>query len=657
MSNRQMDGSRIFLVFLVTGLLALGLTGCGSGDGSTSAEAATRAYWRSHHDTSPPSVPTNFAASAVSSAQIDLTWSASTDNRAVTGYRIWRNGTLLPALETVTTFEDIGLTGSTAYTYTVEAVDGAGNVSGQSNAAVATTLAANATPPTVSATSPADAATNIAANSAITVTFSEAMLQSTLSINTFKLTTQAGAPIAGTVSASSTAATFTPSAPLAASTPYTATITTGATNSAGNALAANFTWNFATGAVPDTTPPTVSATSPANAATGVALNTSVSATFSEPMTNSSLTTASFTLVTTSSGAAISGRVTMSGNTATFTPSAAFAGSTHYTATITAAAKDAAGNALATNFTWTFTTAAAPDTTPPTVSATSPANGATGVALNSSLSATFSEAMTNASLTTASVKLATTGGAAVAGTVSVSGNTATFTPTAALAAGTQYTATITTAAKDAAGNAMVANFTWSFTTAAVLDTTPPTVSANSPAGGATGVAPNSSVSATFSEPMTNSTLTTASFMLATTTGGTPVTGMVNVSGNIATFTPSANLAFSTQYTATITTAVKDAAGNALAVNFSWPFTTAAATNTATLAWNAVTAANLGGYRIYYGTAPGTYTQSLGQGLNVGNVTTYTIAGLASRTRYYFVVTAIDTSNNESAYSSEVFKDIP
>src|SRR5436190_1454855 len=79
--------------------------------------------------------------------------------------------------------------------------------------------------------------------------------------------------------------------------------------------------------------------------------------------------------------------------------------------------------------------------------------------------------------------------------------------------------------------------------------------------------------------------------------------------------------------------------------------------ATLAWDAVTAANLSGYRIYYGTAPGTYLQSAGQGLNVGNVTTYTVTGLSSGTRYYFAVVAYDTSSNESTYSNEVFTVIP
>lgn len=85
--------------------------------------------------------------------------------------------------------------------------------------------------------------------------------------------------------------------------------------------------------------------------------------------------------------------------------------------------------------------------------------------------------------------------------------------------------------------------------------------------------------------------------------------------------------------------------------------ATAPGTAALAWDAVTDPSLGGYRIYYGTAPGTYFQSVGQGLNVGDVTTYTVAGLSSGTRYYFAATAYDTSNSESIFSNQVFKDIP
>lgn len=110
--------------------------------------------------------------------------------------------------------------------------------------------------------------------------------------------------------------------------------------------------------------------------------------------------------------------------------------------------------------------------------------------------------------------------------------------------------------------------------------------------------------------------------------------------------------STLYTATITTFARDASGNPLAVRFAWNFTALVpADGTAILAWDPVTAASSSAYRMYCGTAPRTYIQPF------GNVSTYTITGLNSGTRYYFVATAYDTSGTESPFSNEVFKDIP
>jgi hypothetical protein len=79
--------------------------------------------------------------------------------------------------------------------------------------------------------------------------------------------------------------------------------------------------------------------------------------------------------------------------------------------------------------------------------------------------------------------------------------------------------------------------------------------------------------------------------------------------------------------------------------------------ATLSWDPVVAAGLAGYRVYYGTAPGNYFQALGQGLAVGLSTSTTLSGFTSGTRYYFVVTAYDSTNIESLFSNEVFKDMP
>ncbi len=106
----------------------------------------------------------------------------------------------------------------------------------------------------------------------------------------------------------------------------------------------------------------------------------------------------------------------------------------------------------------------PDTTRPTVTASTPANGATGVAVTANATATFSEAM-SASAVEQAFTLAQQGSATnVPATVTLSGSTATLNPTADLAAGTTYVATVGTAAADTAGNTLSAPSTWTFTTA-------------------------------------------------------------------------------------------------------------------------------------------------------------------------------------------------
>ncbi|MFA5795419.1 MAG: LamG-like jellyroll fold domain-containing protein [Candidatus Brocadiia bacterium] len=93
-------------------------------------------------DTSAPSAPTNLSATAVTSSQINLSWTGSTDNIAVTGYKVYRNGSLCANLSTGLYYSDTGLEGSTLYTYYLLAYDAAGNNSTASITATATTLAA-----------------------------------------------------------------------------------------------------------------------------------------------------------------------------------------------------------------------------------------------------------------------------------------------------------------------------------------------------------------------------------------------------------------------------------------------------------------------------------------------------------------------------------
>jgi len=214
-------------------------------------------------------------------------------------------------------------------------------------------------------------------------------------------------------------------------------------------------------------------------------------------------------------------------------------------------------------------------TPPTVTSVTPAAGSTLTCFNTGtpITATFSKAMNPATINTSTFTLMGAGGASISGAVTYAAatNTATFTPSSALATNTAFTATITTGAADTFGNPLAANFVWMFTSAPPCP--PPTVIAVTPPNGSTLVCPNTPViTATFSKPMNPATINPSTFTLST--GGTSVAGAVtyNVATHIATFTPSAPLVASTTYTATITTGVTDTFGIPLAANFVWTFTT-------------------------------------------------------------------------------------
>ena len=345
--------------------------------------------------------------------------------------------------------------------------------------------------------------------------------------------------------------------------------------------------------------PMVSATTPVAttpSVTGVAGTVRPTVTFDRAMTPSTLTSA-FTLAC-PAGAAVTAAVTYDAatRTATLTPAAALPASTTCVANVSTAALDGTGFAMVAPYTWSFVTAqaVAVDTTRPTVSFGVPADGTTGVATNSRITAAFSEAMAPATLNATSFTVVnTTLNTPVAGTVSYSAaaRTATFTPTAAtgLAASNNYSATLSTAVTDVAGNALAGNTAvlpaagaqvWNFTTGAAADSTAPAITAISPADASTGSCLSTAVSATFSEAMDPDTLTATNFGVSA--NGTAVTGTVSYDAptRVATFTPSntAGFAPSTPLVVTVrsgATGVRDLAGNPLAADRVWNFTTGTA----------------------------------------------------------------------------------
>lgn len=325
------------------------------------------------------------------------------------------------------------------------------------------------TAPTVSSMSPAGGVSIACPNTIVTATFSKAMNPASIDGSTFTLTGPGGAAVTGVVTydASSDTAIFTPAGSLAFSTLYTATITTGAEDMYGNALASNASWMFTTSATPCQAPAPPASVTPAAGSGGACPNTVVAADFPQAMNPATINTTTFT-VTGPGTTSITGAITpdLTNKIFTFTPSGNLTLNTTYTATITTGAKDAQGNALASNFVWTFTTAtvscAAPP--PPAVTSVNPPSGSASACPNTAITATFNEAMNPLTInnTTFTVATGVTGVVTLDGT----GRIATFTPSTSLALGTTYTATITTAAQDLSGNALVSNFVWSFTTTAV-----------------------------------------------------------------------------------------------------------------------------------------------------------------------------------------------
>lgn len=217
-----------------------------------------------------------------------------------------------------------------------------------------------------------------------------------------------------------------------------------------------------------------------------------------------------------------------------------------------------------------------DTIPPTVIATDPTGGATGVSPHKPLFATFSEALDPATVNEATFLLSGPGGA-VAGTAGYDGgtHTASFTPDGPLAADSGYMAQLTTGIEDVAGNPLAADYVWSFTTGP-LDTTPPAITGRDPAAGAVDVRLTTNIVFTVSEDLDSATVVVGNFELAGPYGAVPWDGVTYDAGLYrVTLNPRGLLLPTSLYTVTVDAAVTDWAGLSIpAEQRTWSFTTQA-----------------------------------------------------------------------------------
>jgi PKD repeat protein len=407
----------------------------------------------------------------------------------------------------------------------------------------------------------------------------------------------------------------------------------------------------------DTTPPSVTAVSPADGAIGVNPGTSLSATFSEALDPATISGSTFELRD-SSTAVVPATVTYDAatRTATLDPTATLENGTTYTATIRGGTadprvKDAAGNPMAADYTWSFTTTAAPvcpcslwdsGATPVILADSDPGAVELGVKFQSDVAGYITGlrfykgpgntgphrgnlwTSTGTLLATVTFSDETASGwqaAPLPAAVAISANTTYIAsyhaPAGHYSADVGYFASAyanpplrAPATGAAGGNGVFRYGPSSFptqpangtnywvdvvfnTTPGPADTTPPTVTAVSPGGGASAVGTGTTVTATFSEPVDPATIGASTFQLRDSANALVAAAVTyDAATHTATLQPSAPLAWATTYTArlaggTTDPRVKDLAGNALAADYAWSFTTAAAPTCPCSIWDSAT----------------------------------------------------------------------
>ena len=369
--------------------------------------------------------------------------------------------------------------------------------------------------------------------------------------------------------------------------------------------------------------PKVTSTNPANSSLEVPLNQVITVNFNEPINPSTITANSFKLSSVATSilpsVSISGVITYSGITATFTPTTNLTPNTTYVGTITVQVKDLSGNAIQEDYVWTFSTGSILQ---PIIISTSPISNESGVVLDKVVRATFNMPMdfTTLNATTFTLKQGST---LVAGVVTNSGNESFFTPNINLSSNTIYTATITVGAKNTVGIAIANDYVWNFTTNIIVA---PKVILTDPSNNVSNVLVNKVVSATFDMSMNTSTINTTNFTIKH--GSTAILGVVTYIGSIASFTPNNPLLFNTTYTATITTGAQNTTGVAIDTDYVWNFTTI----------NSTIAPNLGAIARFgaFGGNAGITNQGINTVINgsIGSTAASTlITGFHDATAYY------------------------
>jgi methionine-rich copper-binding protein CopC len=411
-----------------------------------------------------PGAPTGVSATVGSDGEATVSWRppASDGGAPITSYEVTPHPGgpgIVSGSAPYPATKVYGLTAGTVYSFTVTAFNSAGAGPASALSGAITARQEVSTPALTALTSPGPGATGVAQDSVVSAVFNESVTGwNEPSVVTLRDPAGALVPAYVRYEQSAKVAKIIPGAPLAADTRYTVTLIGGATgirDLSGTPLA-TVSWTFTTGPAP-----TVTAQTPAVDASAVTRSANVTATFSEPVLG---VTGSSVTLRNAAGATVAATVRYDAATRTVTvdPAADLAADTRYTVTLTGGPtmiRDAAGNPLRT-VTWAFSTGTAP-----TFMAGTPADGSTGVAVTTTVTTTFSEAVSGVS--SSSFQLVDGSGVVVPAVVTYNSatRTATLDPRASLAAGSEFIVLLNDSSgtiRDAGGN-VLARSTWSFST--------------------------------------------------------------------------------------------------------------------------------------------------------------------------------------------------
>lgn len=464
---RLVRWSLALLVFIVSVLVSTVASAAppGPAGGASQPESASASVVAAGQSwVTVPGAPTGVSATVGSWGEATVSWRppASDGGAPITDYRVTSHpgGTgIVSGGGTYPATKVYGLTPGTVYSFTVTAFNSAGAGPASALSGAITARDEVATPALTALTSPGPGATGVALGATVSAVFNESVTGwNEPSVVTLRDPAGAPVPIYVRYEPSAKVVQLIHEAPLAADTRYTVTLIGGATgirDLSGTPLA-TVSWTFTTGPAP-----TVTARTPAVDASSVARSSTVTATFSEPVLG---VTGSSVTLRNASGATVAAPVRYDAGTRTVTvdPTADLAADTRYTVTLTggpAMIRDAAGNPL-TTVSWSFSTGTAP-----TVTAITPADGSSGVAVTTTVTATFGEAVSG--VTSSSFQLVDGSGVVVPADVVYNGatRTATLDPRASLPAASGFAVLLNGSSgtiRDAGGN-VLARSSWSFAT--------------------------------------------------------------------------------------------------------------------------------------------------------------------------------------------------